>query len=192
MHPVQPPYPGRVHVVAGGTAVVPYGELDERSRAGRTSGLSPHARLHVGLVPDLEGRVGWTGDQGTLGARWAPPLDALRKWRASLGLDLGVGLPGDGLGPRFGGDVTGGFGRTYSDLFHLWIVATAGGSFAPARDDGASAATRVHVGLAGGFAVGFRRLHAIVELGAGVEHERADQSRTGLYLLPAFALVARL
>lgn len=192
LHPIQPPYPGRVHLVAGGTAVVPFGELEDSERAGRVSGLSPHGRVHVGVVRDVEVRGGWTGDQGTLGARWAPPLDELRKWRASLGLDLAVGLPHEALGPRFGGDVTAGFGRTYTDLFHLWIAATTGSSFAPASDDTGSSALRLHGGLVLGLAVGFRRLHAIVEIGAGVQHERADSARTGLYLVPGFALAARL
>lgn len=192
LHTAQPARPGRVHVVAGGLVAAPLGPLAREGRPGRTSGVGPLARVHVGLPESLELRAGWVGDAGTLGARWAPALDALRKWCFTAGLDLGLGLPGERLGPRLGADVAVGFGRTWSDLFHVWMLATAGGSRAAADGVGDVAATRVRGGAILGLGVGFRRLHALVELAAGVEHESADEGRTGVYLVPGFALALRL
>ncbi len=206
---------GRVDVVAGGAARVPFGELREVPEAmGRDAsrpGVAPVGAVRVGLDDfdvgamisgatarlDLRLRYGLTD-------RHEPLATAFLFDFAAFGGPTGDPADRGASGTRWGFDVPIMFTLDASSVAELWVGPRFGfehveGDLGASREGANPAPLSLSFFRSGavlGLALGFRRVHALMELTASYEWasgevDGADVSRSGLVLTPAFALRVR-
>ncbi|HJL19579.1 MAG TPA: hypothetical protein RMH99_28205 [Sandaracinaceae bacterium LLY-WYZ-13_1] len=191
-----------VRVPVGG--LVPEGaeDVDAALGFGAPGGVAPVALVRHGVTDDVD--LGVTAAGSSL---HAPVRAQLALGGSSLRLVAGlaphVGVVHDeGAAARFGATLPIGFAFDALSILSAWLAARVGVEHVTGElgaDDAARsvALTGVRTGGVVGLAVGFRRLHVLVEL--GVDHERwlgdlADNAidTDGIVLTPAFAVRLRL
>ncbi|MEZ4288393.1 MAG: hypothetical protein R3A47_09675 [Polyangiales bacterium] len=194
-------------------------------RAGEAGGVVPAAMVRYGVARDWDLGVVWAGTTGRLDVRkerrvqegidqrvWLFSIAPYAGWIGNedasgkgyrVGLDAPIlyaaeigGLYEFWIGPRFGAEYAAG-DFAFGDV-------SAGGAAAGGAAAGGAGAARVNMsawvlksGATLGMALGFRRIHAIIELTAAWEQcfgtQRGESLRRGgMVLTPAFAMRVRL
>lgn len=199
----------RTDLALGGAVRVPVGEMvpegvdvsDELLRLTSVGGVVPVAFVRHGVTRDVDLAVEAAGSTLRLGVRGQLRLPRGLVLMAGLTPHVGAAVD-DGAAVRFGGSLPVGLAIDLFSLIEAWLAARVAvehavgevGSSAAARS---ASVTGLRTGGVVGIAVGFRRVHVLLEL--GVDHELwlgsvGDTSigRTGVVLTPAFALRIRL
>lgn len=194
---------GRGDLAVGGSARVPFGELREHENADLDDAAA------AGMAPVAQGRIG-LGDHTDVGLRLQGNLAraSLRKrWRVERQLGLLIAAApyagwvpdrhGDrNPGRRLGLDVPLTLGATFNGVYEAWGGLRFAVEHATAPSEPRGSVLGMRAGLILGLAVGFRRLHALLELTADYEHwavqNGSEASYGGMALTPAFALRFRL
>ena len=208
----------RVDLALGGAARVPLGdlappadappELREPLAAGASSGVAPLLLGRVGLDDAWDLSVLVVGTTLRAELRWDAPLSSIAHLVIGAAPYGGYvdGEARQGASParvgRVGGVIPVALTLDVSGIYEAWVGARVGGEhvagdveLAPMRTS--LALTTVRAGLVVGLAVGFRSVHALVELAADYEHHHGTLGdtrfeRQGIVLTPAFALRFRL
>jgi hypothetical protein len=209
---------GRVDMAFGGAARVPLGAL--RDVAGvRGDHAVQRTALGEGVTPIGFGRYGINRhtdvELAVLGA--SVRVAYRHEWLLSDGINRTVWLVSPSLllgkahdreadgargGLRSSLEVPLLYSADYGGVYETWIGPRVGleyikGDFTVERGISSVHASGLRAGAVLGFVAGFRRIHAMIELGAAYEHwwMRADgerRQRGGVVLIPAFALRVRL
>lgn len=204
----------RTDVGVGGAARVPFGDLNEgvlgdayRERV-EAGGVVPTAYVRRGLTERFDLGVMVTGTDLRLEFRGEKVLSPEPTTRASLVYALapyGGWIPDNnqsGSGGRVGFDLPVVYGIDFNGVYELWFGPRLTheyvfGDFMLAGQSRAASAHAFRAGGVLGMALGFRRLHALIELTAGWEqwlgnHGGARINRGGVALIPAFAIRLRI
>ncbi len=204
----------RTDLALGGAARVPTGDLrnpgalgTRLNEAADAGGIVPVAVFRRGLTRHLDLGVMVAGPlarlelRGEVGAREASTRPT---WIWTAAPFVG-GVPdrnGSGHGVRFGFDAPFVRAIDFGGIYDLWVGPRVGLEGVRGRfegdlgaDDGWQVSLRA--GAVFGLAVGFRRLHALLEVTVAWEQQWGelqgiDLARGGLVLVPAFGLRARL
>jgi len=210
-----------VDVAVGGAARVPLGSLASPERLGddtpgggvdllgftRRGGVSPLASVSLPLGDRTDLGFQAAGSALALSIRHAFPLGEQTRLVGGLAPFGGVVLLDDpagdrsAVGPRVGAHMPWVVALDVGGIYEAWAGARAGIEHARCRldRDGAEltmSGTLLRTGALVGLGVGFRRLHALLELAADHEWwwmggDIEPSSRSGLSLTPAFALRLR-
>lgn len=205
---------GHTDIGAGGAARVPVGamrDLDPETSRYRSS------VENGGLVPVAFARVA-TRRGEDIGILAAGPVVRL-EYRREIGAREGSTRPtwivgvapivgaiadddGAGRGARVGLELPVVYGVEIGGLYEVWVGARVGvdhawGDFLDGADVASARATTLKAGAVLGLALGFRRVHAFIEVTGGyegwfVDHGGRDLTRHGFVLTPAFGLRLRL
>lgn len=204
---------GAARVVPGRRAL-PTGVGDDSSvpRSAGAGGVVPVIAVHHGAADRWEWGVSVAGTQARLGLRrervrtndtvrhaWVTGGGLIFGWTVDEGID---GIEGDG-GARVGAEASVVYAVDYGGLYEIWAgprlgAEHVGGRFARGADTPSANALVLRAGAVLGLGLGFRRLHALVELTAAYEgwlagaHGDADLDGGGFVLIPAFALRLRI
>lgn len=194
---------GRGDLALGGSARVPFGELRDHEDAVLNEATT------AGVAPVAQGRIG-LGNHTDVGLRLQGNLAraSLRKrWQVERQLGLLVGAaPYAGWVPDRGGDRSPGrrlgldvpltLGARFNGVYEAWGGLRFAMEHATAPNEPRESVLGMRAGLILGLAVGFRRLHALLELTADYEYwavqSGSEASYGGMALTPAFALRFRL
>jgi hypothetical protein len=204
----------RTDLALGGAVRIPVANMRE---AGPADSAYRGAVESGGMVPVAMGRYGLTEDYdlGLMVAGTVVRADFRREIVTARGSTrkafvfafspFGGAIPDDddrGSGARVGGELRGVYGADVGGLYDAWIglrlgVEHARGDFRLADTFEPARATALRAGAVVGMAVGFRRLHAFVEVTAWAEgwlasHGNQDLDRFGLVLTPSFGLRLRI
>lgn len=194
---------GRGDLAVGGSARVPFGELREHEDEVVGDAAS------AGMAPMAQGRIG-LGNHTDVGLRLQGNLAraSLRKrWQVERQLGLLVGAApyagwvpdrdGDASpGRRLGLDIPLTLGARFNGVYEAWGGLRFAVEHATAPSQPRGSVVGMRAGLILGLAVGFRRLHALLELTADYERwavqSGSEDPYGGMALTPAFALRFRL
>ena len=206
----------RGDVGLGGAARVPTGDL--RSPDDPFGSGYIEAADAGGVVPVAYGRYGTEGDYdvGLMIAGTTLRLELRHEtvieedstrptWVYGLAPYLGW-IPSaegqSGGGGRVGLDLPAAYAVDFGGIYDIWVGARAGveyawGDFELGGAMQGADAFGVRIGAMIGMALGFRRLHALLELTAAYEHWSGSHgalslTRGGLVLIPAFAIRVRI
>lgn len=199
----------RTDIALGGAVRVPVGELvpegtdpsDELLRLSSVGGVAPVAFVRHGLTEDVDLDVQAAGSTLRIGVRGQLRLPSGLRLVAGLTPHVGAAYD-DGRMVRFGGALPIALAIDLFSVVEAWIgarlvVEHATGELGQDASARGASVTGIRSGGVVGLAVGFRRVHVLVEL--GVDHELwlgeiGDTSieRSGVALTPAFALRIRL
>lgn len=202
----------RYDVAGGGAARLPLGELRDDVddpvvdglREASGGGVAPVAYTRLGLVDRMDFGLMASGTTLRLDVRRERVLEEDTTRRAFVfAVAPFVGfLPDvgeiDGRGTRFGIDVPMTYGLDIGGVYDVWVgprLAIEGirGDFASGTTNVPVSMLMVRAGGVFGLAAGFRRVHAMFELGIDWEQQFRDgASRGGFVLTPAFALRVRI
>jgi len=205
----------RGDVGVGGAARVPTGDLkrvDDPLGSGfvgeaDAGGVAPVAYGRYGLPNHLDLGLMVAGTVVRLDLRWESVVveDSTRPaWIVGVA-PYGGWIVGDETGEgggRVGIEVPVAYGIDFGGIYDVWVGVRAGAERAFGDFDQAGVITGAHAtGVRGGamigMALGFRRLHALLELTAAYERWWGAQGsvsldRGGFVLIPAFALRLRI
>lgn len=208
----------RVDVALGGAARLPTGQLRgvpgmrgdqavQRSALGE--GITPigFGRYGVNRHTDVELAVLGASARVAYRHEWLL-ADGINRtvWLVSPSLMLGKAYDREADAARGGVrsslEVPLLYSADYGGVYETWVGPRVGleyivGDFTVDTGTSRVNAAGLRAGAVLGFAAGFRRIHAMIELGAAYEHwwVRADgerRQRGGVVLIPAFALRVRL
>lgn len=179
----------RAAVSAGASFRLPLGdELPEEPAA--PGGAAPVASFRHGLGPTTDLGLMAVGPLARLDVRHAILLvDDTIRTALSGAVAPYVGAVDDG-GVRWGVQVPLLFTVDALSLVELWAGPRVG--FESAVSDAQGAVTGLSAGGVVGLGIGFRHLHVLTELSAVYERWSGDATRSGVVLIPAFALRLRL
>lgn len=205
---------GRADVAVGGAARVAFGDLrpvaapdpDGYARDAQATGIAPVVAARYGVGEHLDLGLGVAGGLARAELRRERVL-AEGSTRPSVvyGVAPYVGFAeGDPSGrtTRFGLDLPLTYSVDFGGVYELWLGPRVGiewvrGELPSGGTDGRVRAGKLSAGALLGLALGFRRLHVMLELNAAYErwwgeHGGASLRRGGLVLTPAFALRLRI
>ncbi len=209
---------GRVDLALGGATRLPTGDLrelpvmsgaDTLQNTALGEGITPIAIARYGVSRDEDVELAVVGPSARVGYRREWLLrDGLKRYVWLLGPSFSIGKAID-RGPsaarggvQLGVDLPFTYSADFGGVYEFWLGPRIGADFLSGRFQSVLDASQVRAfGLrAGGvlgFAAGFRRFHAIVELSAAYERwwmrsESRTRQRGGLVFIPAFALRMRL
>jgi len=181
-----------VDVGAGGAYRIALGGIDDIARVPdggiATGGPVPVAWARYGLDDDFDVALGAAGSIVRAEARYAPRTTELGEVRVGAGLAAQVGVPDTG-GLRLGAEIplllTFGAG-----LYEAWGGLRLGIEHLTIHDPQTTSLV-LGAGAVVGLAVGYRHLHAMIELTTTYETWLGDVEASGFVLTPAFALRLR-
>jgi hypothetical protein len=212
---------GRVDVAVGGAARVPLGSLAAPERLGdapperevdvqgftRRGGLAPLVSVSLPLGDRTDLGFQAAGSALALSIRKAFPLGEQTRLIGGLAPFGGAvllderGGGGSAVGPRVGVNMPWVLALDVGGVYEGWVGARAGIEHARCRleqerSELTMRGTLLRTGVLLGLGVGFRRLHALLELAADHEWwwmggDIEPSRRSGLSLTPAFALRMR-
>jgi len=208
----------RGDVLLGGAARVPFGALREPAvpvasdgrygRDAQAAGIVPVAAARYGVARDVDVGLVVAGSTARVELRREHVLaegTTRPSFVYALGPYVGVVDGGDSLGgraTRMGLDLPLTYAIDFGGVYEFWLGARLAAELVRGRlaRDGALEdvrAGKVSGGALLGLALGFRRLHVLLELTAAYErwwgdHGGRSVNRSGLVLTPAFALRLRI